>query len=434
MKLIFTYKVIRALILTTCLGLLIISSLFLTKVESVKLTRKTHKKGMVQKSFRAARIRKLPNIPFIAHNVTYAENSDYKDFHYVREIYSSNQAFKAAIFLGIQLNSTQADLIVSFRGTNPKILMNILADIDFIHSRIDGSCQECFVHHGFLSAYQTIADEVFKYIKAAYVFALDSGHYVNQIYFTGHSLGGAMANIAAYYYLNERYNLLEEKSLRLTDIDNLSAKQIKQWFRDASAVYADSDGNYHKRSLLIPKVSLITLGTPKVGNHNFAMFMDSGKKLYQNYRIVHGEDIVTKLPPEAFNFLYQYEHSGIQILYSRDEFRLPSKIETIHIHRTPEGNVRISHKREGGVASPAVLNPQEIERKKQSIWSSIWGVVKRAIEYAVNPINVVREQIEQVRDHTKYKLIDFQGLLTYLNAHRKKKLVVSELNKMNPIN
>ena len=78
----------------------------------------------------------------------------------------------------------ETELVITFRGTQPTQLNDLLADLDTIPKRNGPG----FVHEGFRREARKLYDMVFDYIKA---------HPNRQIYVTGHSLGAAMATYMA---------------------------------------------------------------------------------------------------------------------------------------------------------------------------------------------------------------------------------------------
>ena len=85
-----------------------------------------------------------------------------------------------------------------------------------------------------------------------------------EVWVTGHSLGGAVASVAACMISHKNYTPAE-------------------------------------------KIKLITYGQPRVGNNEYVAVMS---KLVPNaFRIVHGHDIVTRIPPEW----WRYVHYGTEI-------------------------------------------------------------------------------------------------------------------------
>ena len=147
-------------------------------------------------------------------------------------------------------------LILVFRGTEVRprpdapfflnIIEDIMADADALLVPVDDSGQGGKVHQGFKEA----LDEVWKKQGLAnYIRERDNGR--RTLWFTGHSLGAALATLAA-----QRYGT---------------------------------------------GVQLYTYGSPRVGDKDF-------KKAFplKNYRFVNNSDIVTRIPPSK----WQYQHLG----------------------------------------------------------------------------------------------------------------------------
>jgi len=147
-------------------------------------------------------------------------------------------------------------LILVFRGTEVRprpdapyflnIIEDILADADALLVPVDDSGQGGKVHQGFKKA----LDEVWeKKGLADYIRERDNGK--RTLWFTGHSLGAALATLAA-----QRYGT---------------------------------------------GVRLYTYGSPRVGDMAFKNAFP-----LKNYRFVNNSDIVTRIPPSK----WQYQHLG----------------------------------------------------------------------------------------------------------------------------
>jgi len=147
-------------------------------------------------------------------------------------------------------------VIVAFRGTTD--LRNWLTDLDARMLPWD-QAQELPVHRGFLEAWLSIREDV--------IYALRDIP-LTKVWFTGHSLGGALAMLASY---DLRYG------------PNVSA-------------------------------GLYTFGQPRVGGRQFA-------KLYnlllrdRAWRVVHREDLVPHVPW----LLGRYAHAGAEAWYERND-------------------------------------------------------------------------------------------------------------------
>lgn len=139
---------------------------------------------------------------------------------------------------------TKGIYVLAFRGTEPDELSDVLADLNAFPSKgVSGG----WVHLGF----QGEVDKVWDEIKAHKESHTDSCFF----YITGHSLGGAMATLAA-----SRFNLIDKVDC------------------------------------------LFTYGSPRVGTRSF---VKSCKFLH--YRHKNNNDIVTTVPL----FLMGYKHHGI---------------------------------------------------------------------------------------------------------------------------
>ncbi|KAI8381060.1 lipase [Radiomyces spectabilis] len=147
-------------------------------------------------------------------------------------------------------------LYLTFRGSSS--IRNWIADFTFIatsYTPVKGAK----VHTGFYNSYKEVAQNVILTMQKE----LDA-HPDYDTEVSGHSLGGAMAVLAALD--------LYQRDIRFTP-DNLR---------------------------------IFTYGAPRVGNPDFAYYVTGTDIPFQ--RVVHDRDIVPHLPPQAFGFL----HPGIE--------------------------------------------------------------------------------------------------------------------------
>ena len=139
-------------------------------------------------------------------------------------------------------------IIIAFAGTDPLIPANWITDFDIgLRFRFNERVTPPALHSGFEKAYKSVAGKIAEGLAK---------RSKPPVLVTGHSMGGALAVIAA-------DDFLAEKKLRPT------------------AVYG--------------------FGIPRVGDEDFA-------KRYNDtlgnttYRLVHGDDIVATVPPSRFGF------------------------------------------------------------------------------------------------------------------------------------
>jgi len=147
---------------------------------------------------------------------------------------------------------------VVFRGTTN--VENWIANIDYAHTSPYSNLPTAFVHQGFYDDYKSI--------KGAVQSALNSvlaHNNVTEVYFTGHSLGAALATLAAF--------------------------DLAPSLRIPSNVY--------------------TYGSPRVGNQ---VFSDAFYKLFPNsIRVTNMDDPVPHLPPLEFG----YHHVAQEVWYNK---------------------------------------------------------------------------------------------------------------------
>lgn len=124
------------------------------------------------------------------------------------------------------------------------------------------SCSGCKVHSGFLNCWTNLGSDMLTEVRRLLALTPSAA-----VYTTGHSLGGAVAMIAAY--------VLE----------------------------------YDEK---IPISGVYSYGSPRVGNKEFATYYNQGQHL--SWRVTHNNDPVPHLPPEAFGFT----HIANEVYYNAD--------------------------------------------------------------------------------------------------------------------
>lgn len=159
-------------------------------------------------------------------------------------------------------NPAEDEVMIVFRGTQPLSLKNWIDDLDFFKTSYPG-CSNCNVHRGFYYTYLEVRDEILANAKSLFAKYPNSRKLV-----TGHSLGGALAVLAS--------------------ID------IVQLFGPIDEFY--------------------TYGQPRVGDKNFADFVNTIVPGNFNSRITHHWDPVPHLPLENMGFY----HINTEVYYDAD--------------------------------------------------------------------------------------------------------------------
>ncbi|KAL4459318.1 hypothetical protein ABPG74_017931 [Tetrahymena malaccensis] len=172
-----------------------------------------------------------------------------------------NDTHAAQGYLGFD----RGQIVITFRGST-RTLTNWIYNFDVKKSPFE-KCQNCSIHSGFLKTYNDIKDQLLKNLDN-----LISKYPAAPIIISGHSLGGAIATIAAIdiqHFLNERsyQNVIKE---------------------------------------------VHTFGSPRVGNQAFAEYYN--QLIPQTARVVNNQDIVPHLPPNKIG----YYHVGTEIWLDKE--------------------------------------------------------------------------------------------------------------------
>lgn len=138
-------------------------------------------------------------------------------------------------------------IVLAFRGTEPKCLRDWMTDARIV---LVPGCGQGLVHRGFWDGINRVWDEVSAKLK-------EFGSAGQPILVTGHSLGAALATLAA-------------------------AKLQAQ----GQSVQ-----------------SLYNFGSPRVGNQNFARWFDAHLKT-RTFRFVNNSDLVTRVVPRAMFYAH----------------------------------------------------------------------------------------------------------------------------------
>jgi predicted lipase len=158
-------------------------------------------------------------------------------------------------------------LHIVFRGTQEKY--DVLVDLNILRSYLFPA-SDILVHSGFLKQFKSLEEHITAEIT-------DDFDNIDTIHFSGHSLGGALATLAAAYY-----------------------------------------GEMHKNKI---EILCHTIGSPRVGNKAFTkLFADNVK---DEVRITNDKDPVPLIP---MSFLYRHVSNSICI---NDQCSVESAIEDI---------------------------------------------------------------------------------------------------------
>lgn len=171
---------------------------------------------------------------------------------------------------------SQRAVLVSFRGSQG--LKDWINNLKF--SKVDlspvigGPCPGCKVHLGFQQDYTNLRVRITNKVRSL----VNSNSGVSHIIVTGHSLGGAMANLASWDML------------------------VNQW---AEAEHPEQVSAFANTPIL-----LYTFGQPRVGNEAFSSRLRQSVK--HTWRVVNKADIVPHLPPHSFGF----QHIGVEVWFA----------------------------------------------------------------------------------------------------------------------
>ncbi|KAI4189984.1 MAG: hypothetical protein L6R41_001092 [Letrouitia leprolyta] len=149
----------------------------------------------------------------------------------------------------IAIDDTNKIVVLAIRGSVSK--QNWRADWDMIRVKIN-FCHDCHVHRGFKHSWEEVKDAVMSNMKKAVALHPDY-----RIIITGHSLGGAIATLAA-----------------------AEIRRIDDHFLTATELY--------------------TFGSPRLANQEAARWLSGQSRL--SWRITNENDIVPRLPPRLTGY------------------------------------------------------------------------------------------------------------------------------------
>jgi Lipase (class 3) len=169
----------------------------------------------------------------------------------------------------LAVNHHDKEVVIAFRGTRPDSFSNVITDLDILPKSVSmlgaNAPKTAFVHDGFWQAFSALKPRLNNSVAD-----LAKGFPLYRIVFVGHSLGGALATLAAAHFSTPE---------------------------------------------MLDRVYLSTFGSPRVGNRAFAKWLDS--RIPPNpamdahsTRYVNGADPVCHLPPAELEGFY---HVGREV-------------------------------------------------------------------------------------------------------------------------
>ncbi|KAJ9070834.1 hypothetical protein DSO57_1003299 [Entomophthora muscae] len=205
----------------------------------------------------------------------------------------------------IALDHKARNIIVSFRGTRDAI--NVMSDVNFFpthfkHAPVSGN----LVHSGFLNAMESLSPQYIPALKRL----RSSPHYQQyKIVVTGHSLGGAMACLAA---------------VKIKDVFQVPWSQME----------------------------LLTYGQPRTGNRAFARWLDA--QPLSSARVVNYNDIVPHLMGA---FVNDFVHQQNEVFIDRVNEKRKLRICNNKIFEDPKCSNKVPPSEYSVIAHVSYMNP-----------------------------------------------------------------------------
>jgi hypothetical protein len=213
--------------------------------------------------------------------------------------------------------STQAEIwtsddhgaVLSFRGTELTDPRDLATDIFFTQRQVDMAAGDALVHSGFGRAFMSVRDAVLTVLTRLDVLdrSPDTAAYLAgsqpQLLLTGHSLGGALALLAA----REVHTHSPARAVR-SSARRSTPCALTQPCRSSGVQLGTSLG---------ASLAIYTFGAPRVGNT--ALALDVVRSTAQSsgpYRVVNHDDYVVPRYPRGTpaNRIWDYVHAGATVL------------------------------------------------------------------------------------------------------------------------
>jgi hypothetical protein len=236
---------------------------------------------------------------------------DEADIHTTCRAWGLESRFIADLTTDTQLFVAADDQIVliSFRGTEPRQLMDIMTDVkyklvapDWWSTADDPAAAHTRVHEGFNGALKGIWSRLRSELQALHT-------QQQAVWLTGHSLGGALAALAAYrlWYEIDTENQAVRQQIAALDqqlsTSPIGDARLKLLGERAAAVQKRRGSIY----------GVYTIGQPRCGDRGFVETMTQ-RLPNRIVRTINNRDIVPRVPLRAMG----YSHLGH--VYYFDEF------------------------------------------------------------------------------------------------------------------
>lgn len=113
-------------------------------------------------------------------------------------------------------------IIIAFRGTSN--IRDWITDAQFLRSLLveEANGDRCEVHAGFLAAYESVIEELAAYLRKIVV-----GE--RKVFVTGHSLGGALAILAALELKRQKFAIAQVYTFGQPRVGNAAFKRLYEW-------------------------------------------------------------------------------------------------------------------------------------------------------------------------------------------------------------